>query len=104
MLCGVPNFVDAVLSAPLEAFANARCGILHVPFVPAEEAEEADSAHDFHKLRSTVKIGSELGLHRDWAHPCHICGTGLTRANIGNGTGPHPCQHRHRDSASPGAH
>jgi hypothetical protein len=39
---------------------------------------------------SAPGLGSPLPhLHRDWAHPCHICaGTGLTPAHICAGIGP----------------
>ena len=40
-------------------------------------------------------------LHRDWAHPCHICdGTGLTPATSAPGLGSPCCSplpHLHRD-------
>ena len=38
---------------------------------------------------SAPGLGSPLPLlHRDWAHPCHICtGTGLTPCHICTGTG-----------------
>ena len=40
-------------------------------------------------------------LHRDWAHPCHICiRTGLTPATSAPGLGP-PLPHLHRDWAHP---
>ena len=48
-------------------------------------------------------LGSPLPhLHRDWAHPCHICtGAGLTPAASAPGLGS-PWPHLHRDWAHPG--
>ena len=48
-------------------------------------------------------LGSPLPhLHRDWAHPCHICtGAGLTPATSAPGLGSH-WPHLHQDWAHPG--
>jgi hypothetical protein len=49
-------------------------------------------------VRRTVRDWAPLPhLHRDWAHPCHICiGTGLTPATSAPGLGS-PLPHLHRD-------
>jgi hypothetical protein len=46
-----------------------------------------------HRVTHNQRSVSVPHLHRDWAHPCHICtGTGLTRATSVPGLGaPHIC-------------
>ena len=53
-------------------------------------------------LTSAPGLGSPLPqLHRDWAHPCHICtGTLLIRATSAPGLGS-PVPHLRRDCAHP---
>jgi hypothetical protein len=56
----------------------------------------ADTA-DFETVLPLVKPIAPPHLHRDWAHPCHLCArTGLTPATSAPELGS-PLPHRHRD-------
>ena len=53
--------------------------------------------YDAEYLIRTGLVRALPHLHRDWAHPCHICTwTGLTPATSAPGVGS-PLPHLHRD-------
>ena len=87
--------VRALLSFHLPA-DRAACGICTgTKLALATSAPQQPGAAP---ATSASGLGSPLPhLHRDWAHPCHICtGTGLAPATSAPGLGS-PLPHPHRD-------
>ena len=83
-----------VWCVPHVACGTAGCGPLRFGCARARGKPAQSSPRAFARAptRPAVHRHHRPHLHRDWAHPCHICtGTGLTPVHICTGTGARPC-------------